>query len=225
MTSIRARTGTANSALRYGAAMAEREDNRWVTLVLVCLAQFMVILDATIVNIALPTIQQDLDFSQADLQWVDQQLHAVLRRLPAARRPRGGHLRPQADLHRRHDPVQRRQPAQRPRPERRAADRLPRAAGPRRRARLPRRAVDHHHDLPRGPGTHQGARRLERDRGRRRRDRPAARRHPHRGAELGVDLLRQRADRRGRGGAVRAPDHRIQGGAGRVVRRARRGAS
>jgi EmrB/QacA subfamily drug resistance transporter len=50
--------------------MAEREDNRWVTLVLVCLAQFMVILDATIVNIALPTIQTDLDFSQADLQWV-----------------------------------------------------------------------------------------------------------------------------------------------------------
>ena len=50
--------------------MADREDNRWVTLVLVCLAQFMVILDATIVNIALPTIQKDLDFSQADLQWV-----------------------------------------------------------------------------------------------------------------------------------------------------------
>ena len=50
--------------------MPEREDNRWVTLVLVCLAQFMVILDATIVNIALPTIQQDLEFSQADLQWV-----------------------------------------------------------------------------------------------------------------------------------------------------------
>jgi EmrB/QacA subfamily drug resistance transporter len=50
--------------------MTEREDNRWVTLVLVCLAQFMVILDATIVNIALPTIQEDLEFSQADLQWV-----------------------------------------------------------------------------------------------------------------------------------------------------------
>jgi EmrB/QacA subfamily drug resistance transporter len=50
--------------------MAQREDNRWVTLVLVCLAQFMVILDATIVNIALPTIQRDLKFSQADLQWV-----------------------------------------------------------------------------------------------------------------------------------------------------------
>jgi EmrB/QacA subfamily drug resistance transporter len=46
------------------------EGNRWVTLVLVCLAQFMVILDATIVNVALPTIQRELDFSQADLQWV-----------------------------------------------------------------------------------------------------------------------------------------------------------
>jgi EmrB/QacA subfamily drug resistance transporter len=56
--------------ISYRAAMAEREDNRWVTLVLVCLAQFMVILDATIVNIALPTIQEELHFSQADLQWV-----------------------------------------------------------------------------------------------------------------------------------------------------------
>jgi EmrB/QacA subfamily drug resistance transporter len=39
-------------------------------LVLVCLAQFMVILDATIVNVALPSIQRDLDFSQSGLQWV-----------------------------------------------------------------------------------------------------------------------------------------------------------
>jgi EmrB/QacA subfamily drug resistance transporter len=46
------------------------EGNRWVTLVLVCLAQFMVILDATIVNVALPTIQRDLHFSETDLQWV-----------------------------------------------------------------------------------------------------------------------------------------------------------
>src|SRR5436190_21032923 len=47
-----------------------RPENRWVTLVLVCMAQFMVILDATIVNVALPTIQRDLHFSQGDLQWV-----------------------------------------------------------------------------------------------------------------------------------------------------------
>src|SRR3712207_6107462 len=44
--------------------------NPWVVLVLVCLAQFMVILDATIVNVALPSIQRDLQFSATDLQWV-----------------------------------------------------------------------------------------------------------------------------------------------------------
>src|SRR4051794_32861558 len=47
-----------------------QEANRWFVLVLVCLAQFMVILDATIVNVALPSIQRDLNFSAADLQWV-----------------------------------------------------------------------------------------------------------------------------------------------------------
>jgi EmrB/QacA subfamily drug resistance transporter len=44
--------------------------NRWATLVVVCLAQFMVILDATIVNVALPSIQSGLHFSAANLQWV-----------------------------------------------------------------------------------------------------------------------------------------------------------
>jgi EmrB/QacA subfamily drug resistance transporter len=38
--------------------------------VIVCLAQFMVILDATIVNVALPSIQRGLHFSNANLQWV-----------------------------------------------------------------------------------------------------------------------------------------------------------
>ena len=42
----------------------------WLVLVLVCLAQFMVVLDATIVNVALPTIQQDLDMSDTNLQWI-----------------------------------------------------------------------------------------------------------------------------------------------------------
>src|SRR5271167_2853789 len=44
--------------------------NPWITLVVVCVAQFMVILDATIVNVALPSIQKGLHFSRADLQWV-----------------------------------------------------------------------------------------------------------------------------------------------------------
>jgi EmrB/QacA subfamily drug resistance transporter len=44
--------------------------NAWVILILVCLAQFMVILDATIVNVALPSIQKDLELSEANLQWI-----------------------------------------------------------------------------------------------------------------------------------------------------------
>ncbi len=44
--------------------------NPWVILVLICLAQFMVVLDATIVNVALPSIQTDLHLSEANLQWI-----------------------------------------------------------------------------------------------------------------------------------------------------------
>jgi EmrB/QacA subfamily drug resistance transporter len=44
--------------------------NRWVVLVIACLAQFMVVLDATVVNVALPSIQRGLHFSAANLAWV-----------------------------------------------------------------------------------------------------------------------------------------------------------
>jgi EmrB/QacA subfamily drug resistance transporter len=43
---------------------------RWLILGVVCLGQLMVVLDATVVNIALPTAQHDLGFSNADRQWV-----------------------------------------------------------------------------------------------------------------------------------------------------------
>ncbi|HEU4657748.1 MAG TPA: MFS transporter [Capillimicrobium sp.] len=42
----------------------------WIVLVLVCLAQFMVVLDATIVNVAMPSIQVDLGMTESDLQWI-----------------------------------------------------------------------------------------------------------------------------------------------------------
>ena len=42
----------------------------WTTLVLLGLAQFMVTLDITVVNVALPSIAEDLAFSEGDLQWV-----------------------------------------------------------------------------------------------------------------------------------------------------------
>src|SRR5437660_6449191 len=43
---------------------------RWITLFIVCMAQLMIVLDVTIVNVALPSIQRDLHFSQANLSWV-----------------------------------------------------------------------------------------------------------------------------------------------------------
>ena len=49
----------------------DRSDRRrWIALFVVCLGQLMIILDTTIVNVALPSIQSDLDFSQSSLTWV-----------------------------------------------------------------------------------------------------------------------------------------------------------
>jgi MFS family permease len=48
--------------------MTERE--RWSALVVLCAGMLMIILDQTIVNVALPSIQDDLGFSQSSLAWV-----------------------------------------------------------------------------------------------------------------------------------------------------------
>ena len=45
-------------------------ERRWVALILLCFAQFIVVLDASIVNVALPSIGEALNFSQANLPWV-----------------------------------------------------------------------------------------------------------------------------------------------------------
>src|SRR5919197_4736064 len=44
--------------------------SRWLALYVLCAGVLMIVLDATIVNVALPTIQGDLGFSQANLAWV-----------------------------------------------------------------------------------------------------------------------------------------------------------
>src|ERR1041384_3960900 len=49
---------------------ASPDRRRWLALALLCVVQFMVVLDIAIVNVALPSIQVDLGFSQDDLQWV-----------------------------------------------------------------------------------------------------------------------------------------------------------
>jgi EmrB/QacA subfamily drug resistance transporter len=43
---------------------------RWLALYVLCLGDLMIVLDTTIVNVALPSIRQDLDFSQTSLAWV-----------------------------------------------------------------------------------------------------------------------------------------------------------
>jgi len=49
---------------------SETKDRRWIALAALVAAQFMVVLDVAIVNVALPSIQTDLHFSEQSLQWV-----------------------------------------------------------------------------------------------------------------------------------------------------------
>src|SRR6202795_310631 len=50
--------------------MVTSHRRKWLALALLSVVQFMVVLDVAIVNVALPSIQVDLGFSQQNLQWV-----------------------------------------------------------------------------------------------------------------------------------------------------------
>jgi EmrB/QacA subfamily drug resistance transporter len=50
--------------------MVASERRKWFALALLCVTQFVVVLDIAVVNVALPSIQADLGFSQENLQWV-----------------------------------------------------------------------------------------------------------------------------------------------------------
>src|SRR5213080_4068774 len=49
---------------------AVAQQRRWIALILLCVAQFVVVLDASIVNVALPTIGDALNFTESNLPWV-----------------------------------------------------------------------------------------------------------------------------------------------------------
>src|SRR3954451_9843699 len=49
---------------------AQTDRSRWLALYVLCAGVLMIVLDATIVNVALPSIQDDLDFSQSNLAWI-----------------------------------------------------------------------------------------------------------------------------------------------------------
>src|SRR4029078_8373091 len=48
----------------------EKANHRWWVLAVIAVAQLMVVLDATVVNIALPSAQKALDFSDGNRQWI-----------------------------------------------------------------------------------------------------------------------------------------------------------
>jgi EmrB/QacA subfamily drug resistance transporter len=64
------RSENARHPRRVGEAERRRERRRWLALAVLCLGQLMMVLDVTIVNVALPSIQRDLHFSQSGLTWV-----------------------------------------------------------------------------------------------------------------------------------------------------------
>ena len=172
-------------------------ERKWWTLLAVCVATFMLLVDITIVNVALPSIQEDLDASLTDLQWVVDAYALMLSALMLT----VGSL---AD-----------------RVGRRLVFMLgvliftvasllcglaPTATNARPGPRAPghRRGGDVRHlaraDRPGVPGARvrHGDRRLGLDRGRRRGRGPSGGRRADRRAWLGVDLLRQRPCRRDR---------------------------
>src|SRR3954465_7018386 len=53
-----------------GKAKQQSEVSHWLILILLALAQFMVVLDVSIVNVALPSIQHAFNMSQTNLQWI-----------------------------------------------------------------------------------------------------------------------------------------------------------
>ena len=172
---------------------------RWAALALIVTAQFMVILDVAIVNVALPSIKTDLDFSQASLQWVVSAyaiffggallLGGRLADLLGRRRLFvGGLAALRGEL-----------AALRDRLVGGIADRIPRPPGARRCAACACGAVAPHDHLRRRARAQPRARHLRRGLRQWRRRRRPARRCPDQLSELVVDLLRQRPGRhRGR---------------------------
>ena len=184
------------SALASVAAPERSDNRRWFALAVIVAAQFMVVLDVAIVNVALPSIKTDLHFSQESLQWVITAYSILFGgvlllggRLADLLGRRRLFMTGLAALHGQLAP-------RRARLVGGLADRLPRAAGLRRRAALAGRAVDPDDDVRRGPRAQPRARHLGRGLGQRRRRRRAARRRPDERVRLVVDLLHQRAGRR-----------------------------
>ena len=167
---------------------------KWWTLVAVCVATFMLLLDITVVNVALPDIQKDLNASLSSLQWVVDAYSLTLAAFLLTAGSFADRIGRRRSLHRRLRDLHLRLLPLRHLRERDAPQPGPRAPGGRRGRDVRDLARSDRAGVP-GPGARHGDRRLGGDDRRRRRRRPAGRRRLDRGIRLGVDLLRQRADR------------------------------
>ena len=136
----------------------------WAVLAVCCVAQFMVVLDVSIVNVALPKMRADLGLSATGQQWIINAYTLTFagflmfggRAADLFGRRRIVRVRP--------GPVHRVQPARRAGPERRRAHRGPRRAGRRRRHPGAGHAEPDHHHVHRTRGPPPRARRLVGDR-------------------------------------------------------------
>jgi Major Facilitator Superfamily len=131
------------------APAAEGDRTRWIALYVLCVGMLMIVLDATIVNVALPSIQSDLGFSQSSLAWVVNAylipfggLLLLAGRLGDLISRRGVFLVGLGDLHGRLAPV-------RPRPEPGGPDRSAVRAGCRRGTHLGGDPGNDRDDVPR----------------------------------------------------------------------------
>ena len=185
---------------------------RWYALIVLCLGTLMIVLDSTIVNVALPSIRDDLGFSATSLAWV---VNAYLLTFGGFLLL-GGRL---GDLY-----GQRRlflggialftlaSLACGLSTSQETADRRARRAGRRRRGRLRGLALADDEPVHRARRARQGDGHLRLRGLGRRLDRRAARRRPHRRARLALDLPRQHPDRRRRRACSRCGCCRRSGG-------------
>src|SRR6266536_1220738 len=189
---------------RILASFLDDEHRKWWTLVAVAFGLFMIMLDNTVVNVALPSIQRDLNVSVSSLEWVVNGYFLTFAVLMLT----GGKL---ADLFAR----------LRPRHERRDADRMAGGAGRRCGADEPRDTLDHHRHLPAAPAR-DGDGHLGRGLGRGARAGADHRRPARRARPLELDLLHQRPDRRARDPRRPRRDQGVEGHvAGATAGRAR----
>ena len=175
---------------------------RWTILAVLCLSLFVIVVDNTIVNVALPTISRELGASTSQLQWIVDAYSLVFAGLLLAAGSLGDRFGRKGALQLGMVTFAPVLGAGRPGRQPRAAHRRPRRHGHRRRADLPGHPGHPHQRLHRPVGAGQGHRRLGRRHRSGRGARAAHRRLDPGALLLGRDLPRQRAHRGG-GAAAR----------------------